>query len=112
MTKVARLSRRDGDRLVRRNDQRPPGLKSKSLEALSDLLCDRYIPRFCDARASDRQRLLTPLGVVIDGHDVRVELDRGAALLMRAEPRGFHPAEGHVHLRPGGLRVHMQDAGP
>src|SRR5438876_173879 len=46
-------------------------------------------------------------GVDVDGHDVRVELQRGAALLVRAEAAALDPAEGHVHLRAGGLRVHV-----
>src|SRR5205807_7403963 len=40
-----------------------------------------------------------------------VELDRRPALLVRAVAGALRPAERHVHVRPGGLRVDVQNPG-
>src|SRR5512132_705616 len=49
--------------------------------------------------------------VLIDGHDLGVELARRAALLVRAEPRALGPAERDVDVGAGRLRVDVHDAG-
>ena len=48
--------------------------------------------------------------VLVDGDGLGVELDRGAALLVRAEAASLDPAERHVHVGAGGLRVDVEDA--
>ena len=50
------------------------------------------------------------LGVLVDGHDLGVELARRAALLVRAEARALDAAEGHVDVGAGGLGVDVEDA--
>src|SRR6476659_10880047 len=48
--------------------------------------------------------------IVVDGDDLRVELHRRAALLVRAEAGALDPTEGDVDVRAGRLRVDVQDA--
>ena len=49
-------------------------------------------------------------GVLVDGHDLGVELARGAALLVRAEARALDAAERDVDVGARGLRVDVEDA--
>src|SRR5712692_11309256 len=50
------------------------------------------------------------LRILVDGDDLRVELERAPPLLVRAEAGALDPAEGHVHLGACGLRVDVQDS--
>src|SRR5882724_3326788 len=47
--------------------------------------------------------------VLVDRYGLRVELDRRAPLLVRAPAGALDAAEGHVHVRAGGLRVDVDD---
>ena len=49
--------------------------------------------------------------VDVDRDLVRIELHRGASLLVRAETAALDPAEGHVHVGARRLRVHVQEPG-
>src|SRR6266542_6449805 len=49
--------------------------------------------------------------ILVDGDDLRVKLEPGPALLVRAEARALDPAEGHVHVRAGRLPVDPDDPG-
>ena len=51
------------------------------------------------------------VNIVVDGHDLGVELHRRAALLVRAVAGALDPAERDVDVCAGGLRVDVQDPG-
>src|SRR5206468_3620191 len=68
-----------------------------------------HAPMQPSAPVTRKRSLMRPSCVLVDGDDLRVELERGATLLVGPEAGPLDPAERDVHIRAGGLRVHVQD---
>ena len=64
-----------------------------------------------DCSFSPARLAARPSGIDVDRDRLGVELDRGAALLVRAEAARLDAAERHVHLGARGLRVDVDQAG-
>ena len=67
-------------------------------------------PRADAAERTGDEEALARSRIDVDRDRLGVELDRRAALLVRAEAARLDPAERHVHLGAGGLRVDVEQA--